>query len=849
MSFSVEELILEKLTVDDWVSSLQRHYLSSDGPYGDAPLDSLDATPAELRTAIGAINSTDEQVLQAFMSIFTRYSVGATFGKKDNLHIGLYAYNRFHFLVLSCLVTATSIGAGDNNNFRDRLGELLNDGFGPEQKVHGINSLWEVLTVWINQRINNGELYRKIILPDPGNMSLIGYAVNLAYPSRADRTVLKNILQILPGAALQSRYALVQYLYEKRFSLPTSMRQELLEIKSAYSSNIQIEQHRFWRLIESVLVELEYSEVTNNTLLWSVSLSFGGWDSDEVFCCWARGNRRAELNKSAWEGDFEQLLGESKTPVQIKKLLSSGCIILFESRDGYWTQDDRKVLGEPNVIIVTRVPSISKELQAGVSLNSEWLVSQPMSLKDALAITSNQGIAEAKHSPPKYQVEGGVSLGSGKWLGRIGFLPKFCVSTDFNAVVTPATNCQLFGNYIQFETPIQKDSQWTVSLQASKNSSSFPVVFLKDSPRAVKWAQRPTRLEQSIELCYDYGAPLAATVPLIKAGVYPNRLADTLEAIYSRAGAPRAEKEIISLIEPVISKKSLAWDVLRSLEEAGWLEQDLNPSWRGRLWRVLPPCVVFIGEGIAHVEGAVAACELDLLNVEAKKLNVVVNVNADLPLAVPVICLSGENITRLAEKLNWPAHIAKTPLIPAAPHCWPVDQRTALGRELAGIWNPSLGLFLKDSCEQKTSITLYRFTREDDRDVYQVTGGAKDFYTHQRNIAILEYSRQSKKAVYTSQNSMLIRQGSNGYLPLPIARWLRRSTGKQSGPHQSSIGTYSYSYAIDDEKLNILVTLFGHAIRGYENIKNENITMLIAQQRHRGMRLSTYDYSGGSHCE
>lgn len=49
---------------------------------------------------------------------------------------------------------------------------------------------------WIDVQIEQGEHYRKIILPeDIKNRTLIGYATELAYPSRADRSQLTKILK------------------------------------------------------------------------------------------------------------------------------------------------------------------------------------------------------------------------------------------------------------------------------------------------------------------------------------------------------------------------------------------------------------------------------------------------------------------------------------------------------------------------------------------------------------------------------------------------------------------------------------------------------------------------------
>lgn len=129
-----EESILHNLKINDWLESLQNYYLRTDGPYGTTKLTSLDVTPAGLAAAVGVENFSDETVLQAFMSLFTRNSVQIVLGQKNHEYSGLYAYNNFHYLVLSCVVAATTTNAGDSKQYRERLGTLLDDGKGAEQK-------------------------------------------------------------------------------------------------------------------------------------------------------------------------------------------------------------------------------------------------------------------------------------------------------------------------------------------------------------------------------------------------------------------------------------------------------------------------------------------------------------------------------------------------------------------------------------------------------------------------------------------------------------------------------------------------------------------------------------------
>ena len=807
-----EESILRNLKVNEWVQSLQNYYLRTDGPYGSTKLTSLDVTPAGLAAAVGAEDCSDEAVLKAFMALFSRSSVQKVLGTKIHENSGLYVYNNFHYLVLSCVVHATTTEAGDSNRYRERLGALLDDGKGSEQKVEGVNSLWKALAVWVNKRVEQGDLYREIILPDPGKqMTLIGYAVNLAYPSRKDRADLKKVLKELPDKAFDNQNILLSFLKRWSFRLLERMQEDLADLIRYYGNNQSLETHHFWHLIESILVEISREEPKHFTLLWSISVSFGGWDGDEldeVFI--SKGNRRSELESPFWHGTFSQLLTEYRTPPQIKKLLDSGCLILCESYGGLWTQDDRKPKESQTVIILSYCEKIVRGFKKPLKLGHRWYCSESMSFRSALHITAGKGISDSNHKNTELRIEGGISLGRGKWLSRQGYLPNIHIETDAKLTITPPLEIEKVGNVVNIVESIKNDGEWRIEQKLKNNNTSFKLVrFFKNAPLVIKQSERSDRYEAAVELSYEDGTPLNNSEMVISSsGNFPNRLCDALEAIYTRAGAPRSESEIIGILRTVLPTDSklkyLVWDVLRSLEEAGWLEQDIKRSWRGRVWRVLPPLIVITGENTALVEGAIAAAEFDFLRIEAQRIGVTVHITATLPFAAPVIGLIGTELREFAEILGWSFIRAKIPEMKTAPSCWPLESRTEKGRKLAGVWKANPGLFVSESQQKLKGPILSRLVREDDRDVFRIEGKSPTFISTQRIVALLEYARRTNTPLFVHRDRYLERQGAGGHLPLPVAQWLRRSTGIQSGPCLTSDQYYSYHYGVNEKQLAVL---------------------------------------------
>lgn len=90
---------LEELRPAEWKQRLQKHYLSVDDPYGQQPLEWLNATAEDLAVAVGYPDTPQVQVLDAFMKLFSRKGVRGVLGNKVSKHQGMSAYNNFHYLV------------------------------------------------------------------------------------------------------------------------------------------------------------------------------------------------------------------------------------------------------------------------------------------------------------------------------------------------------------------------------------------------------------------------------------------------------------------------------------------------------------------------------------------------------------------------------------------------------------------------------------------------------------------------------------------------------------------------------------------------------------------------------
>lgn len=837
-------MLNHRLTEKEWERCLQDHYLRSDGPAGDTPLNSIDATPSELRLASGLDDLSDDEIISAFMSIFSREKVRKVLG--DGAVGGFHAYRHFHYLVLTCVVCATTTDAGDTGNFRERLGVLLDDGGGPEQGVQGTNSLWRALARWIEVERQKGKPFRKIILPNPGSMTQIGYAVGLAYPSKNDRASLKSILRFLPDRAFENRGALITYLAENSPSLPERMQGDLREILALYRKGELIDHRPFWRLIEGVLSELSDDEPTRASLLWRVSLRFVGWNGDEVEASLARGNHRSQLESSYWSGSFGELLDLPNAPVNVRKLLDTGVLLLHQEPNNLWAQDDRGVPSESGVIIVSSHSPLMSKWPDALNAGREWKVSDVLPYEEAIALTGGAGIIKKEvKQQPAVHIEGGVSLGRGKWLNRPAFLPYLKLGDFKDVTVDPSLDLSYDKDMVTLESQSLSDGRVrveAVSNESRKFSTSFQLI--SNAPPVSKWPTRSDRHEPLIDIDYAPGAFLDDGSIPSDVGAYPNALSDVLEVVYARAGSARPEGEIIQLIKRGVPGGVNPWAVLRSLEEAGWLALDLNRAWRGRFWRACPPVIVMTGDTTALVEGAVGSIEFEHLKLESSRHATHMVVNAERPWAVPVFGLCGEQIPEIAAAMGWKIFQAKVPQFRPAPACWPEEARSAQGRQLAGTWQDAQNTFSHNKPNPLKRFQLLRYVRDDDRDVYVVEGKGRTFATCDRAVALLEYHRLNGATQFQWADSTLFTSIAGGYLPVAAAVWVRRASFVQTGPGGGEDGIDGYVYGLRAGELKLLTQVFGSVISPLGVRRERSLHGTLASQRSRGERMSIYKRGG-----
>ena len=836
-----------KLYFHDWELALRHHYLSALGPYGAATITEIDATPSELKAAIGRPDLDDAEVAASFCGLFNRDGVRDILDS-DEIS-GAAAFRNFRYLLLSCHVTATTINAGDSRNFRYRLGEIL--GGGEENGVRAVNRAWAALADHLDILIKRGEPWRKLQLIDPGHRTLIGHAVDLAYPSWIERSALRDLLRRLPDNSFENWIVLIDKLGRSTHALPDRLAGDVAELANQCRRSPDAAfRHKAWRLVQSLLSEISKTDKKKPMPLWRVSLSLSGVENDEARVEVFRGARRGDLDDAQWTGSFAELLMERGAPIpgMLRKILETGSVILQEERGGTWGCESRGLDEDIRSIILTSRKSVAAQLGVYRPLISGWAISNPMSLSEARSVIGHP-VLEPANEPNEFRFENGIPLEQGAFLSRRGFLPDLRSGEARDIVVVPGKlefpqiKLEIDGAVCRIVEPDAPVGQWRINSSSSGTVSSLSLV--RNAAIRTEWPERPARFEPAKEIVFVDGGELTSVKAPGNEGAAAEGLLDAFEVLVARGGAPRAEAEVIAILGKVLPDARASWDVLRSLEEAGWMERDVSLSWRARLWRVRPPVIVQIGLGVSLVEGALGAAAREMLAGSCRDTGITLRFDGRLDWAPPVIGLLGGDHLKLAATLGWSVIKARSPNVAPAPLCWPEEARTTEGRKIAGTWIKEAGLFVDPKSVAGRSSDLVRYVRDDDRDVFKVNAGNDTFVTSERVVAVMEWARRTGQSIFSEEGNRLCRRTLSGALPLPIAVWLRRTTGRQTGTVIKADGKRLYEYPVGEGHAKFLHGLFGAAIE----LNHEGIAAPMwrqfAQVRHSGGRPMVPNVSRG----
>jgi hypothetical protein len=866
------------LSKDAWESLLVNHYLRADGPFGSAPLRSLDATPVELARATLLEGLDPEDAKRFFLGSFTQTSVTRDVLRGAIIRAPLsdIAPGYFRYLVLSTLVPALSPDDTSTRNFRERIGELLGLD-GALSDVGGLPTLWKRLSAWCERQRAETRPYRRIVLPDPGHMRLIGYSVRLAFPSWRDRDRLTHDVEKLGPARLEmprNAMALLKHPVEYG-GYSTSMKDAFGDFYVRFQGGERLLlHHRFWRLLRDVCASIEKeAQHAKSEQAARLTIMFGIDDSDlsMEFVVGPRSATNAEGESFRIAGSVPHVLqevGACNPQVryigrEVVQAIASGILLFTEEQWGQWLLTRRLGIRGAKVIALVRSNIASGcKLPKGTwrSAGGEWVFSAlSLGAVELLLLSVNQRLGDRHDDLVTLEIVGGIPTGNAL-LGRPRTLPIVRATSLSTISIIPVGGTRghlsieaTGSDSWEFVASAPVAGVWRVvaaepsaqglgSLETEQNvrfdDRAVEHVSLADPDRDL------TTLEPEIEIAVRHGVPLEPREPRILSvsAVADERLTDLLEATYARGRNGWAESDIVALIGHVNGAGDVPrpWDLLRVLHEASWIEPRQLTKWRGRRWFLRPLRIVAVGTGptaVSVLDGAAPLVIQERFTRIAAALRARPVGGPPIGVWSPsMLAVDGVDPAELAKALGIPIRQERTMEVLPAPLSWPVEKRSATHRELAATWSWNRGLFTMDTAQEQSAVRLerYRRARGDDRDVFLVVlpGHSPKAFTA-RTSAILEAYRLAERVLFTFDGTLLRRLTRDGQLPEPVARMLRFNHWVNSGLLPDRDGVFSLTYRADQFHARMLCKWFGPAIGNVTPKPAEDEISTIAFVRHR----------------
>lgn len=228
----------------------------------DSPIVVLLATPDELARATGDPGAAPPDVRNAFVSAVLTAIRRSRSLLEDASDYQLWpapplddTIPRFvSHLVFTCIAASESTeDLADEESFVLRLRELTEDQL-PENSLQFLPRLWENLRAWLSSGTNPTR-YRRLILPNPGGLTRIGYTVKLAFPDRRDQRQLSELLDVAglrghepPVGKVVSLVSSSRARFRRSFLAAFDEFRKLFEAAATRSSP-RLAEHRFWAAV------------------------------------------------------------------------------------------------------------------------------------------------------------------------------------------------------------------------------------------------------------------------------------------------------------------------------------------------------------------------------------------------------------------------------------------------------------------------------------------------------------------------------------------------------------------------------------------------------------------------
>ncbi|WP_199102154.1 hypothetical protein [Aquitalea sp. ASV11] len=830
-------------TFDAWEKRLVNYFLAI-GPDGDAsPIRAFEVTPHTLTMACSASRGSEDDVEMAFRLMLSRDPL-----LMESLRSGSQRYekpdvpNCFSYLVFTLLIDSLLEGNSTHSGaFRHKLVKWLGIDT-TVSNLRGVALMWESLVRWLNERIQEGEPLRRLILPDhPPGWNHIGYTLRLSFPSRTDLRLVAHFCQEYPDAHRDPRVSISAFPRQLGDRASWGLRRAFNEFRGAYYMQRRaLSDLPFWHLLKRAAT-LPGSPTCHNV---TVEMLF---DADKCAIFFANRDEEGEAEPFISLNDALIAVGAEYSE-NLATAAEFGIVFFHLVSAGRWQATsvaDNTVFGLHVAFAERHKQKIGDRLGVLVDSDAWAITTQPLPLE-----TIKDALREAKLLSPKQEqivrpcLSGGVRS-DGVWLGRPRFLPSIKSDTD-HYVTHSALLCET-GNPLRIDHGQLKASQpiegaffihptllrgemhapWSIRLQFISNA--FPHMGLKSAryqlPLLRDWMPGTSA---HLEVC---------TQDKLEWESEELACADLLEAVYASGRRGWEEAQIIALLR--CSDEAMnPWLLLQSLRDAGIIEPRLRSGWKGRVWTLKEPCIIEAHRGglvFALVEGALCSRMTEDFKLAVEGLGGTPFRRLGItPWAAPLIGAQDVPVKVLAERLGWRFE-AETPTPSAQSLAFAETRHQALFYEPSDVWSWSAGRFIRgEGAKEGVQLLRLAHTGGRDHDVYRVEQNGYSVHYLSRTAAIASAHAQAKTPLFEwnpEEETIVVREHEGG-LPDALATELRRCMLRNGGPRGPE-----YVYPANAEMVRWLARQLPDCIAGLPKKAQLDAPSLIDFARRSSGRL------------
>lgn len=832
------------VTPDGWESKLIDYFLRfrADGDAQD--IRWFEVTPTTLAAAFADSGVSADEAVEAFRTCMSKIRdlpqrLESGMMEKSNRRSPGY----FTYLIMTLLISSQFDAQDERNEFRLKLQNWL-QATHSFQNLSGINKMWEALAEWLRQRIQEGEPYRRLILPPRDGRVQIGHTLRLAFPNKADLRLMSECLENYPQAAANPRQ-LIEYFQTviQRQGVSHPLKEAFVEFRDAWLLGRRaLFDMPFWRLRQRAVQISSY--VTTHQIIIDMFVDFDG--SRCYFSVAGEGD------ESVFHPTLSEALiaRDARNSGNLGKAMQVGLLFFYEIGHGRWRATSSPDLNSQRFHIALSSKhsvQMSKRLD-GYITEDEWILTaqalNKVSVVDIFrSIRSSSGIQDDDVTRP--QIYGGIRVPGG-WLGLPAFLPfvesdtrRYRIYSAGN--VEAGTNVSVIDGRLISSVPL--------------NGELFIEPALDTGEKTPPWRRRARFFARAVphptlgeSAKYQFEPLCDWSTASLKAPTFnfeeqfqwedSEACCDyLLEAIYASGASGWEEAELVALLRHVDGKINV-WHLIRSLQHAGLIEPRLRSGWKGRAWTLVKPSLLHIRNGensLVVVEGAVCASLMDDFQKSVAGLGGDSFRRRGLSLwSPPIFGAIFANPDALSQRLGWP--LIETSSSPyTTPLSLGTTERAAELHEPAAIWNWRSGRFQQHGSSDKEPASLSHFIHPGgrDHDIYRVVSGRKTTHYLSRTAAIIAAGAKNREPVFerVTKNHLLCLINDCG-LPDALAAGIRRYTLRNGGPMDSG-----YAYPVDDVSFLWLESLLPGCFYSLSPNGEGDVGRIVSASRHSGEKI------------